>query len=163
PYRDLPRSDFDSCLDYLSGRRRDGRPWLPPRLRWEDDTFKILDNRTARVLRQNVGTIITEEPRPVLLQNAECGMPNDDLSSSFRLVGQVDERFADRLQLGDRFLLGGCCLEVRRSDGRAVYVEEVVGRPAVPRWGGDGWPLSVELARRLYLLRTRAAEALRDG
>jgi ATP-dependent Lhr-like helicase len=71
--------------------------------------------------------------------------------------------FADRLQPGDRFLLGGCCLEVRRSDGHAVYVEEVVGRPVVPRWGGDGWPLSAELARRLYLLRTQAAEALRDG
>src|SRR5437588_9280863 len=38
-----------------------------------------------------------------------------------------------------------------------------MGRPATPRWGGEGWPLSIELARRLYLLRTRAAEALRDG
>jgi Lhr-like helicase len=33
----------------------------------------------------------------------------------------------------------------------------------VPRWGGDGLPLSEELARRLYLARVRAAEALRDG
>src|SRR5439155_22665347 len=27
----------------------------------------------------------------------------------------------------------------------------------------DGWPLSAELARRLYLLRVQAAEALRAG
>jgi ATP-dependent Lhr-like helicase len=33
----------------------------------------------------------------------------------------------------------------------------------VPRWGGEGWPLSTELARRLYLLRVQAAEALREG
>jgi Lhr-like helicase len=44
-----------------------------------------------------------------------------------------------------------------------LLVEEVSGRPAVPRWGGEGWPLSPELARRLYLLRVQAAEALRDG
>jgi ATP-dependent Lhr-like helicase len=32
-----------------------------------------------------------------------------------------------------------------------------------PLWGGGGWPLSAELARRLFVLRARAAEALRDG
>jgi ATP-dependent Lhr-like helicase len=71
--------------------------------------------------------------------------------------------FADRLQPGDRFLLDGRCLEYRRSERSALLVEEVVGRPVVPRWSGDAWPLSRELARRLYLLRLRAAETLRDG
>src|SRR5262249_46350030 len=33
PFRALTRDDFDDCLDYLSGRRRDGTPWLPARLR----------------------------------------------------------------------------------------------------------------------------------
>ncbi len=42
-------------------------------------------------------------------------------------------------------------------------MEEVAGRPIVPRWGGEGWPLSTELARRLYLLRVQAAESLREG
>jgi len=42
-------------------------------------------------------------------------------------------------------------------------VVEVTGRPRIPVWGGDGWPLSAELARRLYVFRGRAAEALRDG
>jgi ATP-dependent Lhr-like helicase len=79
------------------------------------------------------------------------------------LVGEVDELFADRLQPGDRFLLDGRCLEYRRADGRALLVEEVAGRPVVPRWGGEGWPLSPGLARRLYLLRVQAAEALREG
>ena len=73
------------------------------------------------------------------------------------------EAFAERLNAGDRFLLDGRCLEYRRRHGNALVVGEVVGRPAVPRWGGDGWPLSPELAQRLYVLRIRAAEALRDG
>ena len=60
-------------------------------------------------------------------------------------------------------MLDGRCLEYRRSEGSALLVEEVAGRPVVPRWSGEGWPLSRELARRLYLLRLRAAEALREG
>src|SRR5205823_4370892 len=33
----------------------------------------------------------------------------------------------------------------------------------VPRWASDPWPLSPELARRLYVLRVQAAEALLLG
>jgi ATP-dependent Lhr-like helicase len=67
------------------------------------------------------------------------------------------------LQAGDRFLLDGRCLEFRRREGTTLIVDETPGRPATPRWGGDGLPLSTELARRLFLLRVQAAEALRDG
>jgi ATP-dependent Lhr-like helicase len=79
------------------------------------------------------------------------------------IVGQLDPLFAERLQPGDRFLLDGRCLEFRRREEGLAVVEEVMGRPQVPRWGGDGWPLSGELAHRLFLLRVQAAEALRDG
>ncbi|HEY1336526.1 MAG TPA: hypothetical protein VGF59_03410, partial [Bryobacteraceae bacterium] len=61
--------------------------------------------------------------------------------------------------------LDGRCLQVRsvRPEESVLSVEEVSGRPVVPRWGGEGWPLSTELARRLYLLRVQAAESLREG
>jgi ATP-dependent Lhr-like helicase len=154
PYRDLPRDDFDGCLDYLSGRRADGRPWLPERLCWSGDEFTLTDPAIARVLRRNLGTILAEETRPVV---------QADVPAPAALVGQVDEPFADRLQPGDRFLLDGRCLEYRRSEGSALVVAEVAGRPAVPVWGGSGLPLSLELARRLYLLRLQAGEALRDS
>jgi ATP-dependent Lhr-like helicase len=150
PYCHLSRSDFDGCLDYLSGRQRDGGSWLPSRLCWYGDEFSLLDERTARILRQNIGTIITEEVRAVRFQEGPA-------------VGEVDEGFADQLKPGDRFLLDGRCLEFRSTAYQTLLVEEVIGRPMVPRWGGEGWPLSTELARRLYVLRIRAAEALRDG
>jgi ATP-dependent Lhr-like helicase len=149
-YRDLARNDFDACLDYLSGRHADGRSWLPPRIRWEGTRFTLQDERTARLLRRNLGTILTEEARCVRLV--------DDTP-----VGQVDEVFADRLQPGDRFVLDGRCFEFKRVENRALKVGETGGRPRVPRWAGEGWPLAADLARRLYLLRTLAAEALRDG
>jgi ATP-dependent helicase Lhr and Lhr-like helicase len=150
PYRDLHRADLDACLDYLSGRHADGSSWLPARLRWEGTRFTLVDEATARLLRRNLGTILTEEACAVRL--------TDDAP-----VGQVDEAFADRLQPGDRFVLDGRCLEFKRVEERALTVEEVVGHPRVPHWAGDGWPLAPDLARRLYLLRTLAAEALREG
>lgn len=156
PYRELPRADFDDCLAYLSGRRRDGREWLPARLRRQGDTFTLHDARTARLLRRNLGTIVGEEACRVVTE-AESDLANG------RLVGEVEDGFADRLVPGDRFLLDGRCLEYRRRSGGDVIVQEVFGRPQTPRWAGEGLPLSPELARRLYLLRGRLAETLRDG
>ncbi|HEV3256586.1 MAG TPA: DEAD/DEAH box helicase [Gemmataceae bacterium] len=161
PYRDLPAAEFENCLAYLCGRDRNDNPWLPARLRREGDGFTIADDRTSRVLRRNIGTIITEQPRPVRL--CEPQDAGEEALAASLLVGEVDEGFADRLQAGDRFLLDGRCLEFRRTAGRELLVTEVVGRPVVPRWGGEGWPVAPELARRLYLLRVQAAEALRDG
>jgi ATP-dependent Lhr-like helicase len=171
PYAELPRDDFDACLDYLSGRRsrvdsgqwtvdsKEGSPlsttdWLPSRLSWDGDEFRTRDERTAKLLRRNVGTILAETMRPVVVGGER---------TSGKWVGEVEEPFAERLNPGDRFLLDGRCLEYRGDDGRALLVQEVLGRPAVPRWGSDGCPLSGELARRIYLLRVQAAEALRGG
>jgi ATP-dependent Lhr-like helicase len=186
PYRHLSRRDFDDCLDYLSGHKADGESWLPPRLRWHSspsppaplpqgargEMFTIADERTARLLRRNIGTIIADEPLSVVLkENREQGAASDPVDGFPGLparldssaLGQVDEPFADRLQAGDRFLLDGRCLEFQRMEGRSLVVEETPGYPRAPYWQGNGWPLSPDLARRLYLLRTRAAEALREG
>jgi ATP-dependent Lhr-like helicase len=150
PYRDLTQRDFDDCLAYLSGTGHEGLPWLPRRLEWDGPEFRLAGEGTARLVRRNLGTILAEDPRPVRLASGAA-------------VGQLDESFADRLEPGDRFLLDGRCLELRRVEAGALIVEEVAGRPAVPRWAGDPWPLSGDLARRLYVLRVQAAEALLRG
>jgi ATP-dependent Lhr-like helicase len=134
--------------------RGEGGAWLPPRLSWDGDEFRTLDERTARLLRRNVGTILAETTRPVVAEAAD---------GDGQLIGEVEEPFAERLNPGDRFLLDGRCLEYRGDDGQSLRVQEMSGRPAVPRWGSDGCPLSAELARRLYLLRVQAAEALRGS
>ncbi len=161
PYHDLSREDFDDALAYLHGVHRDGRPWLPPRLRGDAAGFSICNDRTARLLRRNFGTILAEERAIVMASNPFSR--DREGSADQTEVGDVDQSFADRLQPGDRFLLDGRCLEFRRREGTSLVVDETPGRPATPRWGGDGLPLSTELARRLFLLRVQAAEALRDG
>jgi ATP-dependent Lhr-like helicase len=161
PYRDLETDDFRDCIDYLSGRRADGTAWLPARLRWDGGAFAIADDRTARLLRRNLGTILTEEPCAIRIPLTVQGDGEPPPRTS--LVGELDEAYAERLQPGDRFMLDGRCLEYRGRDGRALLVDEVVGRPQVPRWRGTGPPMSDELASRLYLFRVQAAEALRDS
>jgi ATP-dependent Lhr-like helicase len=163
PYQGLARTDFNDCLDYLSGRHADGRAWLLPRLRWRGDRFTIADRRTARLLLRNLGTIIAEDQRLVRIMHPDAHSECSTQDSAPLPLGQLDEAYADRLQPGDRFLLDGRCLEVKTNDGVGVVVQEMPGRPAVPRWSGDGGPLSPELAGRIYLLRMRAAEALREG
>jgi ATP-dependent Lhr-like helicase len=158
PFADLARRDFDDCVAYLFGLDVDGLNWLPARLYGDGNGFRIRDRATARLVLRNLGTIVAEPRHEVLLLPADSSA--DDAGTP---VGTLDQTFAERLQPGDRFLLDGRCLQVRRRSGSQVEVEQVVGRPAVPRWGNDGWPLSPELARRLYLLRLQAAETLRDG
>jgi len=160
PYRNLPRRDFDDCLTYL-GLTPDNsrcRLTLPPRLRGKPASFTILNSQTARLLRRNLGTILADPAYEVWMT---AGTPPKEESR----IGEVDRTFAERLRAGDRFLLDGRCLQVRSllPEKGLLLVEEVVGRPIVPRWGGEGWPISTELAQRLYLLRVQAAEALREG
>jgi ATP-dependent Lhr-like helicase len=159
PYRDLPRRDFDDCLVYLGlAAGNVSCRFVPPRLRGEPESFTISNQRAARVLRRNLGTILADPVYEVRLSAGK--LPTADSR-----VGEVDRAFAERLRAGDRFLLDGRCLQVRslRPEESRLLVEEIVGRPIVPRWGGEGWPLSPELAQRLFVMREQAAEALCDG
>jgi ATP-dependent Lhr-like helicase len=166
PFRDLARTDFDDCLSYLFGRDRDGGDWLRSRLIGDSQAFTVCDEGTAKLLRRNLGTILAEETATVVIADCELRFA-DTAQSAIRnpqfAIGTVDLAFAERLQPGDRFLLDGRCLEVRQVAGNEVYVDDANGRPAVPRWGGDGWPLSPQLAQRLFALRVLAAEALRES
>ncbi len=166
PYRHLREKDFVDCLAYLSGRHRDGYDWLPPRLRWNGDLFSVVDERTTRLLRRNLGTIVSDEPTKVRLLSPmrEQGAALAGASGSTHVaLGEVDDSFGDRLRPGDRFVLEGRCLEYRRREKRSLLVTEELGRPQLPRWPGGGWPMSPELARRLFDVRVQAGECLRDG
>jgi len=192
PYREVSDDDFGSCLAYLSGRHPDGRDWLPSRLRWMGSTpssvqntawvwsagrFSIINQKIAGLLRRNLGSIVSDEPREVRLLRAahevsggfgvqlnscpalsECAAPSESLP-----IGSLDEAYADRLRPGDRFLLDGRALEFRRFEDSAVLVQESLGRPTVPQWASGAIHLAPELARRLFLFREEAADALHDG
>jgi ATP-dependent Lhr-like helicase len=158
PFREVPWEDFQDCLDYLAGRHRDGMAWLPARLVREGDCFTIADQRTARLLRRNLGTILTEDACRIALR-----APTEDDAANTKPIGEVDLAYAERLHAGDRFVLDGRCLEMKRRESETLIVDEVFGRPQTPRWQGNGVPMPNELARRIYLFRAHAGDLLRDG
>jgi ATP-dependent Lhr-like helicase len=148
PFRDLGLADFVSCLEYLCGG--DGVLHVPARLRWEDGRFLPRNGVVPRIYRMNVGTIAAEEAKPVRL-------------ASGLTLGHVGEFFADTLQPGDRFLLGGRCLELTAGDRDGLEVKEAGGRPVFTHWAGGAWDTPQALAERIWWLRVRTREALLEG
>jgi ATP-dependent Lhr-like helicase len=112
----------------------------------------------AKLLRRNFGSILTEDSCNILLRT-----PCEEDDTRTEHLGEVDQIYAERLQLGDRFVLEGRCLELKKRETSALLVDEVFGRPQAPRWLGTGLPMASELARRIFHLRMQAGEALRDG
>ncbi len=173
PFRNLTPDDLQKCLEYLSGRHADGNNWLPPRLRWHEGKFSIVNVRATWLLRRNLGTIVDEEPCPIRLLHTDkkvvgtlrVPLPADGTRSvpATLCVGSLDEAYADGLQPGDRFVLDGRCFEYRRRENGEILVEEATSWPLVPHWSGFNWHVGRELAGRLFAFRQRAAEALRDG
>jgi ATP-dependent Lhr-like helicase len=162
PFEHLSRAYFDACVAYLRGRDQQGNPWLPARLRGDLDALTIKDARTARLLRRNLGTILGEPQVRVEIE-LDPVAESDDLDPRRQEIGEIDPSFAERLEPGDRFLLDGRSLEVREKGLESVLVRDSTQRPLLPLWTGSGWPMSTELAQRLFALRVQAAEALRDG
>jgi len=150
-YAKLTNRQFVRCLDYLRGYLG-GEKRLAPRLIATETGLIPAQRRLKFLLRGWLGTITTTETRPVHLVQAD----------GFRKLGEVDPGFADQLRPGDRFLLEGRSLQVLRTEGDALEVEENHGPAGSPRWGGSLLPLSPMLARRLHQLHGDAARLLRE-
>jgi len=157
PMADLSPDDFDACLNYLSGHLPgptgayepepgSGPRWTAPRLWHRDGRFGLRSRRVARWFWTNVGTIHSEESVRVL----EGGVA----------VGTLEASYAERLVPGDRFLLDGRALEVRRLDGSILLARATAGEPSLPRWTSDRQTLSSELAWELGEFRVNAARRL---
>ena len=91
PYRALSRANFDACLDFCAT----GGYALRAYDRWQrivrrpDGLWQLRDQRRARSIRMNVGTIVDTETLAVRLKNRR-GTP----------LGEVEEAFAATLTPG---------------------------------------------------------------
>lgn len=150
-YRDLSPEDFDACLAYLRGRNPQGNEWLPSRIDAVDVGYSVTSRRTARLVARNLGTIVTEDPR--LVRAGEEGF----------VIGELDEHYASSLQPGDRFLLDGRCLTLKKSHRDELIVHETPGSPLVPHWASGFVRVPESLACRIFQVRADAAEFARDG
>jgi ATP-dependent Lhr-like helicase len=160
PMADLARTDFDACLDFLAGDlpappgAYEPEPgadpyWSAPRVWKRNGWFGVRSRRVMRWFWMNVGTISSEQTVQVLAHGAA--------------IGTVEETYADRLAPGDRFVLDGRCLQVRRREGQLLHAEANGGDAALPIWHSDRQSLSSELAHEVAEFRALGARELTRG
>jgi ATP-dependent Lhr-like helicase len=144
-YADLPRAEFDACLDFCAT----GGYALRAYDQWQrlqrrpDGQWQLRDPRAARLIRMNIGTIQDSDLLKVRMQRSRGGKP----------LGEVEEGFAASLTPGDTFLIGG---QIVRYEGLREMVVEVsrdAGRkPKVAVFSGTMFATSTQLSQRILRL-----------
>ncbi|MGC8628687.1 MAG: ATP-dependent helicase [Candidatus Micrarchaeia archaeon] len=151
PYHNLPRKDFDSLLEYLSGsyvglesRRVYGKIW------YDQKTGEIgkRGRFTKLIYYLNIGTI----PDTVAV---------DVYTTEHKWLGSIEEEFLSRLKPGDVFTLGGRLYQFEYSRQLNCFVRPAKSEmPTIPPWFSEQLPLTYELALEIGRFREEMAKAV---
>lgn len=139
PYRGLARDDFDKALAFVENGGYALRAYerFKRLRRTPEGLLTAAHPKIAQQYRLNIGTIVEA---PMLKVRHGRG----------RVLGEVEEGFAEQLVPGDTFVFAG---EVWRFEGirdLSVIVARAPGSdPRVPSYAGGKFPLTTELAERV--------------
>jgi ATP-dependent Lhr-like helicase len=144
-YHSLPRSDFISLINYLSGayvglesRHVYGKIWYDDK----EGTFGKRGKYTKVIYMLNLGTIPDEVSVNVFLTGTN------------RWIGNIEEEFLSRMKPGDIFTLGGRLYRFEYAKGMKCYVADAkTSSPTIPPWFSEQLPLSFELATEIGAFR----------
>ncbi|WP_181574878.1 MULTISPECIES: DEAD/DEAH box helicase [unclassified Actinomyces] len=159
PYRDLPRTAFDSVLELLAGGYASADlSDFSPRIIWDRSTGALTARPNAQRLAVAAsGTIPDRGMFPVML-------PEGDAATGRRRVGELDEEMVNESSVGDVITLGTASWRIREIGADRVVVDPAPGRSArLPFWRGEGAgrPAATGAAKGAFL--RQAAAALGDG
>ncbi|HET6424979.1 MAG TPA: ligase-associated DNA damage response DEXH box helicase, partial [Planctomycetaceae bacterium] len=148
-YADLPRSDFDWVVDFIStgGHALKAYPEYQKVRQGTDGRFHLDDKRLATQHRLSIGTIVGDGELTVqYLKGAR--------------LGTIEESFLARLTPGDRFIFAGNPVELVQVRDSTVWVRraKVSSDIRMPRWMGGRMPLSSELSDAIRLRLDEAAQ-----
>jgi len=139
PYADLSRRDFDDVLRFAE----DGGYALSAYQRWRklfrdsEGRMHIVNERTARQARMNIGTIVEA---PLIKLRLGRGP----------VLGEVEEYFVNMLVPGDTFMFAGRLLVfLGMRETWAEVKEGRTGDPKVPAYEGGRMPMTTNLADRV--------------
>jgi len=138
---DLTRSEFDACLEFCATggyalRAYDQWQRLQQR---EDGLWQLRDPRSARRIRQNIGTIQDTDTLKVRWKG-RGGAP----------LGEIEEGFAASLTKGDTFLIGGQIVKYWGLRELTVEVTRDPGRkPKIATFMGTKFATSTQLSSRI--------------
>ncbi|QRM28763.1 ligase-associated DNA damage response DEXH box helicase [Microvirga sp. VF16] len=152
PYADLPYEDFEACVAFVAtgGYALRAYERFAKIVKGKDDLWRVRDARIAQQYRLNVGTIVESTMIKVRLGKTARSRPGTVLPRG-RILGEIEEYFAETLTPGDTFLFAG---EVLRFEG--ISEDEVLVTragsgtdPMIPSYEGGKFPLSTFLAARV--------------
>ena len=152
PYARLTREKFDGVLRYLEGGGTSLEAQYAPvfgKITRIGGVLGIPTPRVARDYYQNVGTISSESMVQVKVRR--------------RKIGQVEQGFIKRLNIGDVFVLNGRAarlLETRLLEAKVEWAMHEL--PTVPRWNANKMPLASGLAEEVTRLRSHLGGILAD-
>lgn len=150
PYAGLTRNQFDRTVDFVSTggyalRSYERFAKLRPT---EDGKLRVANPRIAQQYRLNIGTIVDAPHLKVrlLAHRGAKRLP----SMGGRVLGEVEEYFAEQLTPGDTFVFAGQVLRFEGIRDTEVFVTRANAEdPMVPSYDGGKFPLSTHLARRV--------------
>ncbi|MCL4314526.1 MAG: ATP-dependent helicase, partial [Candidatus Thermoplasmatota archaeon] len=149
-YASLSREDFMNVLDYLAGEIAENT--IFPKI-WIDKKEGVFGKKkSARMIFfMNVGTIPDESDYQVISERGKH-------------LGQLSDKFVERLKAGDVFVLGARTYIFLHTARNRVMVKEATGvKPTVPSWTGELLPRSYDLGILIGKFREKVTDMLSRG
>jgi ATP-dependent Lhr-like helicase len=154
PYAALSRADFDAVIDFVAtgGYALKAYERFAKIKQTKDGRWRIAHPAVAQRYRMNVGTIVEADMLKVRLVRSRSGGAGHTgpIARGGRLLGQVEEYFAETLVPGDTFVFAGEILKYEAMAEDEIYVSRSNAEdPKVPAYDGGKFPLSTYLADRV--------------
>ncbi len=146
PYAELDRESFDRVIDFVAtgGYALKSYERFAKIREGKDGLWRIAHPAIAQQYRLNVGTIVEAPLMKVRLASRRSGGP---IGLGGRVLGEVEEYFAEQLAPGDTFLFAGLVVKLEGIRDNVVVVSRTHDEaPKVPAYAGGKFPLSTYLA-----------------
>jgi ATP-dependent helicase Lhr and Lhr-like helicase len=155
PYAGLTREDFDAVVSFVATGGYALRSYERfARLRQDKaGVWRASNARVIQQYRMNIGTIVESTMLKVRLGRGRALKPGQarHLSMGGKVLGEIEEYFAETMVAGDTFIFSGQVLRFEGISGAdAVCSRAPPGTdPKIPSYAGGKFPLSTFLAARV--------------
>jgi ATP-dependent helicase Lhr and Lhr-like helicase len=149
PYRALTRNVFDSTIQFVAtgGYALKAYDRFAKIVCGKDGLWRAANPRVVQQYRMNVGTIVESTMLKVRLGRSAKGRA----SFGGRILGEMEEYFAETMISGDTFIFAGEVLRFEGISGNEVVCSRTSPGtdPKIPSYAGGKFPLSTFLAERV--------------
>lgn len=153
PYADLERTTFDAILHFSAtgGYALKSYDRFAKIRQGKDGLWRISTPQAAQRYRMNIGTIVEEAMLKVRLgrvRTRSAGAAGGKIAMGGRVLGEVEEYFAEQLTPADTFIFAGEVLQfLGLQENEVIVARAPAGTdPKIPSYAGGKFPLSTFLA-----------------